>query len=401
MNRTSRSLTAIGCAIVMLPAMASGANAAKPAAVKAAAAQAVPLTSAKPLVIGHRGASGHRPEHTLAAYALAARMGADYIEPDLVSTKDRVLIARHEINITQTTDVAQHPEFAARQTQKTIDGVTEQGWFADDFTLAEIKTLRAVQRVPFRPQQFNGLFKVPTFREVLKLALREGVGVYPETKHPSYHQSVGLPLERRLVSILNAFNLRTRRDPVIIQSFEVANLEELNALTGVRLVQLIDAEGIALDGTLIPNRPYDFVLAGDPRTYADLLTDAGLAEIKTYADGIGPWKRYIVSVKGVDQNGDGRPDDVNGDGSVNDADRTRLPPTDLVPRAHAAHLFVHPFTFRNEGLFLASDYGASPVEEYLQFYCLGIDGLFSDFSDSALSARHLVGIAPTICSQDP
>jgi len=359
------------------------------------------LTGAPPLVIGHRGASGYLPEHTVEAYRLAIQQGADFIEPDLVSTKDRVLIARHEINITQTTDVAQHPEFAARQTQKTIDGVTEQGWFADDFTLAEIKTLRAVQRVPFRPQQFNGLFKVPTFREVLKLALREGVGVYPETKHPSYHQSVGLPLERRLVSILNAFNLRTRRDPVIIQSFEVANLEELNALTGVRLVQLIDAEGIALDGTLIPNRPYDFVLAGDPRTYADLLTDAGLAEIKTYADGIGPWKRYIVSVKGVDQNGDGRPDDVNGDGSVNDADRTRLPPTDLVPRAHAAHLFVHPFTFRNEGLFLASDYGASPVEEYLQFYCLGNDGLFSDFSDSALSARHLVGIAPTICSQDP
>jgi len=359
------------------------------------------LTGAPPLVIGHRGASGYLPEHTVEAYRLAIQQGADFIEPDLVSTKDRVLIARHEINITQTTDVAQHPEFAARQTQKAIDGVTEQGWFADDFTLAEIKTLRAVQRVPFRPQQFNGLFKVPTFREVLKLALREGVGVYPETKHPSYHQSVGLPLERRLVSILNAFNLRTRRDPVIIQSFEVANLEELNALTGVRLVQLIDAEGIALDGTLIPNRPYDFVLAGDPRTYADLLTDAGLAEIKTYADGIGPWKRYIVSVKGVDQNGDGRPDDVNGDGSVNDADRTRLPPTDLVPRAHAAHLFVHPFTFRNEGLFLASDYGASPVEEYLQFYCLGIDGLFSDFSDSALSARHLVGIAPTICSQDP
>ncbi len=210
-----------------------------------------------------------------------------------------------------------------------------------------------------------------------------------------------MPLERRLVSILNAFDLRTRRDPVIIQSFEVANLKELNTLTGVRLVQLIDAEGIALDGTLIPNRPFDFVLAGDPRTYADLLTDAGLSEIKTYADGIGPWKRYIVSVRGVDQNGDGQPDDVNGDGAVNDADATRLPPTDLVPRAHAAHLFVHPFTFRNEARFLASDYGANPVEEYLQFYCLEIDGLFSDFSDSALSARHLVGIAPTICNQSP
>ena len=365
------------------------------------------LTGAPPLVIGHRGASGYLPEHTLEAYRLAIRQGADFIEPDLVSTKDGVLIARHEVNITQTTDVAEHPEFAARKTQKTIDGATEEGWFADDFTLAEIKTLRAVQRVPFRPQQFNGLFKVPTFREVIKLALQEGrrrgrpVGVYPETKHPSYHQSVGLPLERRLVSILDAHGLKTRRDPVIIQSFEVANLKDLNRLTGVRLVQLIDAEGIALDGTLIPNRPFDFVLAGDPRTYADLLTDAGLSEIKAYADGIGPWKRYIVSVKGVDQNNDGQPDDVNGDGAVDDADATGLPPTDLIARAHAARLFVHPFTFRNEGPFLASDYGANPVEEYLQFYCLGVDGLFSDFADTALSSRHLVGIAPTICNRIP
>jgi glycerophosphoryl diester phosphodiesterase len=313
------------------------------------------LTGAPPLVIGHRGASGYLPEHTLEAYRLAIRQGADFIEPDLVSTKEGVLIARHEINITQTTDVADHPELAARKTQKTIDGVAEEGWFADDFTLAEIKTLRAVQRVPFRPQQFNGLFKVPTFGEVIKLALHEAerrgrsVGVYPETKHPSYHQSVGLPLERRLVSILSAYGFKTRRDPVIIQSFEVANLKDLNRLTGVRLVQLIDAERVALDGTLIPDRPFDFVLSGDPRTYADLLTDAGLSEIKTYADGIGPWKRYIVSVKGVDQDNDGQPDDVNGDGAVNDADATRLSPTDLIPRAHAAHLFVHPLPSATRG----------------------------------------------------
>jgi glycerophosphoryl diester phosphodiesterase len=264
-----------------------------------------------------------------------------------------------------------------------------------------------VQRVPFPPQQFNGLFKVPTFREVIELALQEGerrgrpVGVYPETKHPSYHQSVGLPLERWLVSILKAFTLKTRRDPVIIQSFEVANLKALNTLTGVRLVQLIDAEGIALDGTLSPNRPFDFALSGDLRTYADLVTDAGLSEIRTYADGIGPWKRYTVSVKGVDQDNDRQPDDANGDGAVNDADATRLPPTDLIVRAHAARLFVHPFTFRNEGQFLASEYGTNPVEEYLQFYYLGVDGLFSDFADTALSSRHLVGIAPTIRNQNP
>ncbi len=364
------------------------------------------LSGAPPLVIGHRGASGYLPEHTLESYRLAIRQGADFIEPDLVATKDGALIARHEVNITQTTDVAEHPEFADRKTEKTIDGIVEEGWFADDFTLAEIKSLRAVQRVPFRPQQFNGLFKIPTLTEVIALALREGerrgrpVGIYPETKHPSYHQAVGLPLERRLVRILKDHGFEGPADPVFIQSFEVANLKALDRLTDVRLVQLIDAQGIALDGTLMPNQPYDFVLAGDPRSYADLLTDAGLAEVKTYADGIGPWKRYIVSVAGVDSDGDGQADDVNGDGAVDDADATRLPPTNLIARAHSAGLTVHPYTFRNEARFLASDYGANPVEEYLQFYCLGVDGLFSDFPDTALTSRRLITITTQACSPD-
>jgi glycerophosphoryl diester phosphodiesterase len=361
------------------------------------------LTGSRPLVIGHRGASGYLPEHTLEAYTLAIGRGANFIEPDLVSTKDGVLIARHEVKITQTTDVANHPEFADRRTNKVIDGIPEEGWFADDFTLAEIKTLRAIQRLPFRPQQFNGLFEIPTLQEVISLARswseRTGrdIGIYPETKHPTYHQAVDLPLEENLVNILNTNGLDRNNSPVIIQSFEVANLKQLNTLTNVRLVQLVDAADIALDGTVIPNQPYDFVVSGDPRTYADLLTDAGLAEIKTYADGVAPWKRYIVSAAGFDVDGDGDADDVNGDGLVNDADRTRLPPSQVIDRAHAAGLFIHTWTFRNEAQFLPSGYVANPIEEYVQFYCLGIDGLFSDFPDTAVTAREMIQMVPETC----
>ena len=361
-----------------------------------------------PLVIGHRGATGYLPEHTLASYELAILAGADFIEPDLVSTKDGVLVARHEVDITGTTDVADHPEFTARRTTKTIDGITSTGWFADDFTLAEIRTLRAIQRLPFRPQQFNGLYKVPTLVEVIRLAQdwskRTGrtIGVYPETKHPSYHQSVGLPLEEPLVDILDRFGLDKRNSPVFIQSFEVANLKKLNHMTRVRLVQLVDANDVKLDGTIdsVGYGPYDFVLSGDPRTYADLVTPAGLAEIATYADGVGPWKRYIVGARGMDRNGDGAADDVNGDGAVNDADRTSTPPTALITNAHAVGLIVHTWTFRNESqIYLTSDYGGSPSQEYLQFYCLGIDGLFSDFPDTAVMSRELLRLAPATCDE--
>ncbi len=355
---------------------------------------------ARPLVIGHRGATGYLPEHTLASYQLAILRGADYIEPDLVSTKDGVLIARHEVNIKDTTDVASHPEFASRFKTKTIDGAAEAGWFADDFTLAEIRTLRAIQRFGFRPQEFNGLYQVPTFDEVIELAQRWGdrlgrvIGVYPETKHPSYHRNAGLALEPKLVRALDRHGWNHRHAPVFIQSFEVGNLRALNLLTQVRLVQLVDAEDTALDGSIIPTRPYDFVVSHDPRTYADLVTPAGLAEIATYADGVGPWKRYIVSVAGVDANHDGQADDVNGDGQVDDSDKTLLPPTSLVPDAHAAGLFVHTWTFRNEPRYLGKQYGQSPAQEYLQFFCLGIDGLFSDFPDTAVSARELLRLAP-------
>ncbi len=364
-------------------------------------------TGTRPLIIGHRGASGLRPEHTLASYELAIEQGADYIEPDLVSTKDGVLIARHEnviaiaevdengdpvldengeIVISEaTTDVAEHPEFSDRLTTKVIDGSDITGWFTEDFTLAEIKTLRARERLPFRDQSFNDQFEVPTLQEVIDLAKQKSeetgrtIGIYPETKHPTYHDSIGLSLEEPLVDTLKANGYDSKNSPVFIQSFEVGNLKQLNELTDVPLVQLYDAEGIALDGTLIEIQPYDFEVNNDPRTYGDLRTPEGLAEVAQYADGIGPWKRMIVSVASRDNNGDGEADDVTGDGLVDDADRVLTEPTSLVDDAHAAGLLVHPYTFRNEDTYLASDYDGNPELEFEQFFSLGVDGLFTDF----------------------
>jgi glycerophosphoryl diester phosphodiesterase len=328
-----------------------------------------------PLVIGHRGASGYRPEHTLASYTLAIEMGADYIEPDLVSTKDHVLVARHENDITETTDVADHPEFADRKTTKTIDGVAHTGWFTEDFTLAELRTLRAKERLPdLRPANtaFDGLYPVPTFQEVIDLAKRHRVGIYPETKHPTYFDSIGLSLEEPLLATLRANGLDRPGAKVFIQSFETANLRELNGKTRLPLVQLIDATGA----------PYDLVVAGDPRTYADLVTPAGLAEIATYADGIGPSKDLIV------------PRDSAGN---------LLEPTSLVRDAHRAGLVVHPWTFRRENNFLPLDFrqGNPASPEFLRapgdlpaelrlFFRLGVDGVFSDNADTAVATRHQV-----------
>jgi glycerophosphoryl diester phosphodiesterase len=340
-----------------------------------------------PLVIGHRGASGYLPEHTLRSYALAIKLGADYVEPDLVATKDGHLIARHEPNIMNTTNVRDHPEFADRRRVAVVDGVPEEGFFASDFTLAEVKTLRAVQAFPERPQRFNGRFEIPTLREIIALVKRESrkrgrrIGIYPETKHPTYHKELGLPLERRLVAALRRGGLNRRRAPVFIQSFEQSNLKQLNRMTPVRLVQLVDAYDVNPDGTLAYappfDRPYDWTVSGDPellaRTFGFFTTDEGLEEVSTYADGIGPWKRYIVSTTGT--------------GS--DAERRLLPPTDLIQRAHTHGLLVHTWTFRNEQHRLVSDYGGNPINEYLQFYELGIDGVFSDFPDTAFTAREL------------
>ncbi len=355
------------------------------------------LDGQRPLVVGHRGAAGYRPDHTLEGYKLAIEMGADFIEPDLVATKDGELIARHEPNITGTTDVASRPEFASRKTTRMVDGVAETGWFATDFTLAEIKTLRAIQPLAERDASYNGKFSIPTLKEVLDLAKSEStrvgrtIGVYPETKHPTYHVNAGLKLEDRLLAVLASYGYTQKSSPVIIQSFEVSNLKYLRTKTQVRLSQLIDGDDVALGGqvTLAApfDKPYDFAVAGDKRNFITMLTPAGLAEIKTYADGIGPWKPYLISSKAVDANGDGKADDVNKDGVVDERDRAMLPATSVLKDAHAAGLVVHPFTFRNEAKRLASDFKGNPAAEYELFYRLGVDAVFSDFPDTAVKAR--------------
>ncbi len=354
------------------------------------------LNGAQPLVIAHRGASGYLPEHTLASYRKAIEMGADFIEPDLVVTKDGELVARHEPNITATTDVSTRSEFASRKKTRQVDGVAETGWFVTDFTLAELRTLRARQANPLRDQSFNSRFQIPTFREILELAKAESIrlertiGVYPETKHPTYHVEAGLPIEPRLLQILAEYGYTMKDSPVIIQSFEVSNLKALRKLTDVRLVQLIGGYRLDANGnvTLVApfDKPYDFAVSKDPRIFPDLLSPKGLADVKTYADGIGPVKHYLRSAALI-IGSDGKPKDLNGDGKITDADRVLLPATDVVKNAHAAGLFVHAFTFRNEAPGLVSDYKGDPRAEYRTFYELGVDGLFSDFPDTAVAAR--------------
>jgi glycerophosphoryl diester phosphodiesterase len=302
----------------------------------------------RPLIIGHRGASGHRPEHTLAAYRLAAEMGADFIEPDLVSTKDGVLIARHENEIGATTDAA--AKFPDRRRRKTIDGEAIDGWFSEDFTLAEIKTLRARERLAFRSHDYDGRFELATLDEVIALARQLGrelgrpIGIYPETKHPAYFRGIGLPLEEPLLRALDAHGWNTRESPVFIQSFESGNLRALRPKTKVRLIQLAATAA---------------VVAGDR-----------LKDIATYADGIGPDKRLIIPVKP--------------DGTVG-------PPTDLVARAHALGLLVHAYTLRSDPQFLPAAYKGNADDEYRQFRDAGVDGLFTDFPDVA---ARVYGVSP-------
>ena len=330
-----------------------------------------------PTVTGHRGSSATRPEHTLAAYQKAIDDGADIIEPDLVITKDGVLVARHENEISGTTDVASRPEFAARKTTKTIDGIPVTGWFVEDFTLAELKTLRAIERIPAnRPANtaYNGQFQVPTLQEVVDLAqsqsrrLNKVIGIYPETKHPTYFKSIGLPLERRLVDLLHANGYRGKGAAVYIQSFEVANLKELRKMTDIRLVQLIDNPKNAPAANGTPrNKPYDFIAGGDTRTYADLVTPAGLREIATYADVVSPYKEVVI------------PRDATGNlGAA----------TSFVADAKAAGLPVHIWTLRPENPFLPvnmrqgdvtspSQRGDS-VAEITAYLNAGIAGFFTD-----------------------
>ncbi len=347
----------------------------------ALAAGAVPLLGAapafaatrphgRPIVIGHRGAAGYRPEHTLASYDLAARMGADFIEPDLVITADNVLVARHEPDITGTTDVASRPEFASRKATKTIDGVAVTGWFVEDFTLAELKTLRAVERLPAVRQRntlYNGLFQVPTFDEILALRgrlsreLGREIGVYPETKHPTYFRSIGKPLEDLLLATLRRHGLDHKDAPVFIQSFEAANLRELATRTRLPLVFLVDAVG----------GPF-----GDPRSYDDYVSPSGLAGLATFASGIGPNKVRIIP--------------RNPDGTLGT-------PSSLVTDAHAHGLVLHPWTFRAENQFLPTELrvGTDPnaygkaIDEQITFLHTGIDGLFTDQADIGVLAREM------------
>jgi glycerophosphoryl diester phosphodiesterase len=350
---------------------------------------------ATPIVIGHRGAAVYRPEHTLAGYELAIEMGADYIEPDLVMTKDGKLIARHEPMIGGTTNVADHPEFAARKTTRNVDGVPTTDWFASDFTLAEIKTLRAKERLPaLRPGSaaYDGLYEVPTLDEVIALAKQKSdetgrtIGIYPEIKHSTFHSGLfgSNVFENKLLNKLHKAYGNSACVPVFIQSFEVGNLRYLSKKTEIKLVQLVDADDVNADGSLslvAPyKQPYDFVVSGDPRSFADLLTEQGLNFVKGYADAIGPWKPYLVKTvdDGIDRNSDGKLtiNDRRVDGS-----------TGVIEMAHDKGLLVHTWTFRND----SSGYGFSdPVEEMAYYFSLGVDGLFTDFADTGVAARATV-----------
>ena len=315
------------------------------------------------IIIAHRGASGERPEHTIASYTRAIEQGADYIEPDLVLTKDGVLVARHENEISETTDVADKPEFADRKTSKTIDGKKMTGWFTEDFTLAELKTLRAKERLPQLRKDnmaFDRQFEIPTFEEILTLAKAHNVGVYPETKHPSYFASIGLPHEAPLLALLTRFGHVTKDAPIFIQSFEVKNLKALRPKTKLRLIQLMEEKGSPADRSDL--------------TYPQMATAEGLKIVATYADGVGPNKAMVI------------PRTIIGNLGT---------PTTLVADAHKVGLAVHPWTFRRENYFLplAQKSGVDPrgigdVEaEMKAFLATGIDGIFSDNVAEAVSAR--------------
>lgn len=332
----------------------------------------------KPIIIAHRGASGYRPEHTLASYELAIAQNCDFIEPDLVLTKDGHLICRHENNISETTNVASHPEFASRKTTKIVDGETMNGWFTEDFTLAEIKTLRAKERLPQLRQQntnFDGQFEIPTFEEVLQLREKKSkelgrqIGVYPETKHPSYFEKNNLYYDDALLAHLDKYGLNSFEAPVFIQSFETQNLKKLSKKTKVKLIQLMQEDDGPWD-----NQEKWLV------SYKSMASKEGLEEISKYAYGIGPQKTMILP---------------------RDANNVSILPTSLVKDAHESGLKLHPWTFRAENYFLPSEYQIGDkndakflalhgdlISEIKHFVELGVDGLFCDFPDIAFNAIH-------------
>lgn len=355
------------------------------------------LNGNAPLVIGHRGYPGLMPDHTIEGYTLAIESGADFVEPDLVLTKDSILICRHEPMLSGTTDVADHSEFSTRKSTKNVDGVSTEDWFASDFTLAEIKTLRAKQPLAERPQNHNGKYAIPTFQEVIDLvkaksaSMGRTIGVYPETKHPTFHENLKLRITDKVLALLEKAGMNNAQSAVYLQSFEVSNLKYARSKSSIKIVQLYDADDVDKNGKMVMlapyAQPYDFVVSGDARTYNDLATDAGLDFVKTYANGIGPWKPYIQPYTYTDANNDGKADDINSDGMVNDADKTLLPSTNLIERAHKKGLLVHVYTFRNESRRLLYDFKNDPQAEYKHFYDLGVDGVFSDFPATAVAAK--------------
>ncbi|MFI7009636.1 glycerophosphodiester phosphodiesterase [Streptomyces sp. NPDC050145] len=360
-----------GAAAVALPGTAGAADRASGGNHSGQGYTSLPV----PTVIAHRGTSGYRPEHTLGSYQLALDMGAHVIEAgDIVPTKDGRLVCRHEPEIGGTTDVSAHPEFAARRTTKVIDGVSTTGWFTEDFTLAELKTLRAVERIPGnRPHNtlYNGRWEIPTFEEVLKWRAEQSrargreVWIHVETKHPTYFRKLGLGLEERIAELLRAHGLHRKNAPVFLQSFEPTSIQRLDKLVDNPLVVLLSSAG---------SRPADFVENGDPRTVADLITPAGLKEIAGYAQGIGPTLDLII------------PKDKSGKLGE---------PTTLVEDAHAAGLILHPYTMRNENTFLPADFrkGTDPNSygdafgAFKTYFATGIDGIFTDNCDTGLLAR--------------
>jgi glycerophosphoryl diester phosphodiesterase len=325
------------------------------------AESSLPAAELRPVIIAHRGASGTLPEHTLAAYGLAIEQGADYVEPDVVATKDGVLICRHECELGATTDVAQ--KFPERTRTCTIDGVEVEGWFPADFTLAEIKTLRARQAFDFRNLEHDGQHEIPTLEEMIQFVQAKSrqagrpVGIYPETKHPTYHDALGLSLEEPLVALLEKYGYRDRDDLCVIQSFEPTNLKKLAGKTQVRLIQLLDEAH---------KQPGDVLAAGGKQTYGQMMTPAGLREIAGYAGAIGAWKESILP---------------------RDKQNKLQAASSLVEDAHAAGLQVVVYTFRDEPRFLANDYRGDPKAELARWLALGIDALFTDFPLTAVQAR--------------
>ncbi|MET7680831.1 glycerophosphodiester phosphodiesterase [Streptomyces sp. NPDC005423] len=328
-----------------------------------------------PAIIGHRGSSGYRPEHTFGSYQLALDLGADIVEAgDLVPTKDGHLVCRHEPEIGGTTNVADHPEFAARRTTKLLDGVSITGWFTEDFTLAELKTLRAIERIPAnRPHNtlYNGRWEIPTFEEVLRWqdeqTRKRGkqVLIYPETKHPTYFRALGHDVEHLLATSLRRHGKDGKNAPVLIQSFEPTSIQRLNKLVGNPLVVLLSGTG---------TRPWDFVSTGDPRTVDDLITPKGLAELARYAQGIGPTLDLVIP---------------------KNADGTLAAPSALVADAHRAGLVLHPYTMRNENPFLPAEFRKGTAADaygdafgaFRTYFATGIDGVFTDNADTGLLAR--------------